>query len=66
MTTSTATDKQVSFALSLLAKKGFSTRFMDSSFSKLGASMKDRKGSVEAWVRGLGVAGCSQLIDTLK
>lgn len=32
-----ATEKQVSFALYLLGKAGYSTRYMDSSFKRLGA-----------------------------
>lgn len=62
----TATDKQIRYAMYLLGQAGYSTRYMDARFKRLGASMRERSGSVEAWVRGLGVGGCSALIDQLK
>lgn len=61
-----ATDKQINFALSLLSKAGYSTRFMDAKFKALGASMRERSGSVRDWVANLGVQGCSELIERLK
>lgn len=61
-----ATQKQVTFALSLLAKKGYSTRYMDSRFKALGATMRERSGTVEAWVASMSVARASELIDSLK
>lgn len=61
-----ATDKQIRYALLLLSQKGYSTRFMDSSFKKLGATMRERSGSVEGWLRGMDVARCSNLIESLK
>lgn len=61
-----ATDKQVSYALSLLAKKGYSTRFMNAQFKKLGASMRERSGTVESWLANMNRAEISQLIDRLK
>lgn len=61
-----ATQKQVTFALSLLAKKGYSTKFMNASFKALGATMRERSGTVEAWVAGMSVARASELIDSIK
>lgn len=61
-----ATEKQVRFILVLLAKAGFSTRFMDRSFKELGATMRERSGSVEGWVSSLDAGRASNLIDELK
>lgn len=66
MSTTTATDKQVSYALSLLDKAGYSTRYMDASFKRLGAGMRQRSGSVEGWLRSMTKSECSALIDTLR
>ena len=61
-----ATQKQVGYIMALLAQKGYSTRFMDSSFKALGATMRERSGSVEAWVASLDVMRASLLIGKLK
>lgn len=61
-----ATDKQVRYALMLLSKAGYSTRFMDSRFKELGATMRERSGAVEGWLRGKNIAEMSALIDQLK
>jgi hypothetical protein len=61
-----ATDRQVRYALFLLGKAGYSTRFMDAQFKELGASMRQRSGTVEGWLSGMNVAEISGLIDTLK
>lgn len=66
MTKGTATSKQIDFALALLDRKGFSTRYMDASFSKLGATMKQRSGKVSDWLDSLSKQEISRLIDTLK
>lgn len=62
----TATDKQVRYALFLLGKSGFSTRYMNAEFKKLGAGMSARSGQVSDWLRGLNSYEISQLIDKLK
>lgn len=59
-------EKQARYIMFLLAKNGYSTRFMDSSFKRLGATMRERSGTVEGWVRNLGMARASSLIDQLK
>jgi hypothetical protein len=61
-----ATEKQVSYALSLLAKAGYSTRYMDSTFKELGVSMRERSGMVSAWLANMSKAEISQLIEKLK
>lgn len=38
-------EKQVRYALHLLDKAGYSTRFMDARFKNLGATMRQRSGS---------------------
>ncbi|HXF73050.1 MAG TPA: hypothetical protein VNO79_10630 [Actinomycetota bacterium] len=39
---------------------------MDGSFPRLGASMAQRQGRVEDWLRSLSVAEASALIDQLR
>ena len=60
-----ATPKQVNYVMMLLGRKGFSTKWMNASFADLGASMKERQGKVEDWVRSMDVGRASQLIDRL-
>ena len=59
-------DKQIRFAMFLLGKNGYSTRFMNSSFKALGATMRERSGSVESWLSGMTSPEISNLIDQLK
>ena len=61
-----ATSKQVSYALFLLKKKGYSVKYMDSSFKRLGASMRERSGYVRDWLANMNRAEISGVIDTLK
>lgn len=61
-----ATKKQVNYALDLLAEAGYGTRYMNASFKALGASMRQRSGTVQAWLEGLSVSEISRLIDHLK
>jgi hypothetical protein len=65
MNNNTATAKQVSYALALLGKAGYSTRYMDRTFAALGATMRQRSGSVEGWLAGMTKGQISQLIDQL-
>lgn len=60
-----ATEKQVRYALYLLSENGYSTRYMDSSFKRF-ATMRERSGTVENWLRNKNVAEISSLIDALK
>lgn len=61
-----ATDKQISYAISLLSKAGYSTKWMNATFKELGASMRERSGTVESWLRAMNKAEISNLIDVLK
>ncbi len=60
------TEKQIAYALHLLDKAGYSTRFMNASFKELGASMRERSGSVSDWLAGMTRVEISKLIDRLK
>lgn len=61
-----ATEKQIDYCLALLGKAGYSTRFMDSKFKELGATMKQRSGGVRDWLSGLNKSEISDLISKLK
>jgi hypothetical protein len=61
-----ASDKQVSYAASLLDKAGYGSKWMSARFKELGASMRERSGTVEGWLRGMTKGEISKLIDTLK
>ena len=61
-----ATQKQINFLLILLGKNGYSTRYMNSSFKALGATMRERSGTVENWLRNMDIATASKLITELK
>jgi hypothetical protein len=59
-------DKQIRFAMHLLAANGYSTRYMNASFKALGATMRERSGTVEGWLAGMDRRQISSLIDRLK
>ena len=61
-----ATPKQVRYALYLLGEAGYSTRYMDASFAALGATMRERSGTVECWLESMNRVEISRLIDRLK
>lgn len=61
-----ATDKQVSYALYLLGRAGYSITWMNSQFKRLGASMRERSGRVENWLSKMNRVEISRLIDKLK
>jgi len=61
-----ATPKQISLIRHLLHTAGYSTTYMNSSFKAFGASMKQRSGTVQAWLEGLSKEEASSLIDKLK
>lgn len=61
-----ATQKQINYALFLLDKKGYSTEWMNSEFKDLGASMRERSGKVEDWLKSINVVRLSKLIEELK
>ncbi len=60
-----ATDRQVRYAMRLLAEAGYSTRYMNAKFKDLGATMRERSGSVEDWVAGMNRQEASALIERL-
>lgn len=64
--TANATPRQVAYALHLLSEAGYSTRYMDASFKALGATMRQRSGTVQAWLESMNRAEISELIDFLK
>lgn len=61
-----ASQKQVNYALMLLSKAGYGTRFMSSEYKSLGATMRERSGTVEGWLAGKNSGEISSLIDQLK
>lgn len=64
--TRTATPKQVSYLMVLLARAGYDTRWMSSHYRELGASMRERSGSVSVWLSSLTIGEASALIDRLR
>jgi hypothetical protein len=61
-----ATEKQVSYALYLMRKAGYSTDWMRSEHKALGATMRERSGRVVDWLSGMDRQRISKLIDDLK
>ena len=61
-----ATEKQVRYALMLLKEKGYSVTWMNARFKELGATMRERTGKVEDWLKAKNVAEMSDLIERLK
>lgn len=59
-------EKQIAYALHLLDSAGYSTQWMNSSFKDLGASMRERSGTVQNWLRNMSAGEISKLIDRLK
>lgn len=60
-----ATEKQIRYALYLLSRLGYSTRWMSSEYKRLGASMRERSGLVVDWLRSRTISEMSEIIDTL-
>lgn len=60
------TQKQINYTLHLLRHNGFSVRYMNAEFKKLGASMRERSGKVEDWLAGMNRAEISDVIDRLQ
>jgi hypothetical protein len=62
-----ATKRQIGYAVLLLLQAGYSIERMDSAaFAELGATMRERSGTVENWLKSLSVAKASRLIKRLK
>ena len=60
-----ATTKQINYAMALLGKAGYSTRYMDRTFADLGATMKQRSGLVSDWLAAMSKSDISKLISKL-
>jgi hypothetical protein len=62
-----ATKRQIGYAVMLLHQAGYTTERMDSAaFAELGATMRERSGTVDNWLKGLSAAKSSRLIQRLK
>lgn len=61
-----ASEKQVRYALHLMDAGGYSTRYMNARHKELGASMRERSGSVADWLGSMTPPQISRLIDSLK
>lgn len=61
-----ATQKQVGYALHLLAEKGYDTRYMNAGYKKLGATMRERSGTVSNWLGSMDRGRISKLIEELR
>lgn len=60
-----ASEKQVKYAMHLLAKAGYSTRWMNREHAAF-ATMRERSGTVQDWLAAMESPRISNLIDTLK
>jgi hypothetical protein len=62
-----ATNRQIGYAVLLRRQAGYSIERMDSApFVELGATMRERSGTVENWLKGMSAAKASSLIQRLK
>jgi len=62
-----ATNRQIGYAVLLLRQAGYPIELMDSAaFVELGATMRERSGTVEKWLKGMSAAKASRLIKRLK
>jgi hypothetical protein len=62
-----ATKKQIAYGIMLLHQAGYSTRSMENAaFLELGATMRERNGTVENWLNSMSAAKASRLIQRLK
>lgn len=61
-----ATSKQITFALALMRKKGVPCQWMCSTHKQFGASMRERSGRVEDWLKSMTKARISGLIEELQ
>ena len=60
-----ATERQVRYALYLMERAGYGTRYMRSEHSRLGARCRERRGTVEGWLYSLSTHRCSEVIEQL-
>ena len=57
-----ATEKQIRYALLLMQRAGYRTEWMSAEHKRLGASMRERQGRVEDWLK----TAAPRVIDQLK
>lgn len=60
-----ATDKQVRYIIYLLKHLGYDTRYVNSSYKKLGAGGVEYGMSITEWLSRRDIAGASTIIDKL-
>lgn len=60
-----ATARQINYILMLMARAGYSTRFMRAEHKELGASLRQRHGTVADWLASLSIGEASSLIEQL-
>jgi len=60
-----ATEKQINYLLYLLEKRGYDVRFMNAQYKHLGATMRERHGTVRDWLASLSTLEASKLIERL-
>jgi hypothetical protein len=62
------TEKQLSYVMLLLERKGFHTHYMNLEFLRFGAPASDCTGNttVESWVRKMKPRQCSMLINAIR
>ncbi len=61
-----ATQKQIDYALALMDRKGYDTRWMTAKHRNLGATCRERSGKVSDWLAGLTKAEVSNIISKLQ
>ena len=61
-----ATEKQIGYAMHLMAEANYGTEWMNAKHSNLGATMRERSGRVSDWLRSMTRVRISALIDQLK
>jgi cobalamin biosynthesis Mg chelatase CobN len=64
-TKGTASKKQISYILHLMAEAGYSTDWMNARHKALGATMRERSGRVIDWLAKMDSASASSLITDL-
>jgi hypothetical protein len=60
-----ASEKQINYIMVLANKRGLSTRYMDSTWKPY-TMMRERSGTVRAFLEGIDSHRASELIDALK
>ncbi|MGD0472013.1 MAG: hypothetical protein ABSB70_02230 [Candidatus Velthaea sp.] len=61
-----ATPKQIGRAILLLGKANYNTKYIDSNFKRLGATMSDRDCAVESWLAAKTGSEIEMLLERLQ